>query len=42
MRLARNGDGIPDDKLHALLLEMLDAFPALTSELVSGDGLTLA
>jgi S-adenosylmethionine synthetase len=42
VRLARNGDGIPDDKLHALLLETLDAFPALTSELVSGDGLTLA
>lgn len=42
VRLAHNGDGIREDKLRALLLETLDSFPAMTSELVSGDGLTLA
>lgn len=42
VRLARDSDEIPDDKLRALLLETLDTFPALTSELLSGDGLTLA
>jgi S-adenosylmethionine synthetase len=42
VRLARGGDEISDDKLRALLLETLDAFPALTSELLSGNGLTLA
>jgi S-adenosylmethionine synthetase len=42
VRLARGGDEIPDSKLRALLLETLDTFPALTSELLSGNGLTLA
>lgn len=42
VRLACNGDEIPNDKLRTLLLETLDAFPALTSELLSEDGLTLA
>lgn len=42
VRLARNGDEVPEDKLRTLLLEILDAFPALTNELLSGDGLILA
>lgn len=42
VRLAEDGDGLDNDKLQALLLETLDAFPSLTEELVSGDGTTLA
>jgi S-adenosylmethionine synthetase len=42
VRLAVDCDEVPNDKLRALLLETLDAFPALTDELLSDDGLTLA
>lgn len=42
VRLAENGDELDNDKLQALLLETLDTFPAMTEELVSGDGTTLA
>jgi S-adenosylmethionine synthetase len=42
VRLAGKGGAVPDGQLAELLLETLDAFPALTNELLSGDGLTLA
>jgi S-adenosylmethionine synthetase len=42
VRLADDGEAVSDDKLRALLLETLDAFPALTSELVADDGTFLA
>lgn len=41
IRLAEGGDELADDKLRALLLETLDAFPTLTEEILSG-GMTLA
>jgi S-adenosylmethionine synthetase len=42
VRLADNGEQVVDDKIVALLLETLDAFPALTEEILSVDGLWLA
>jgi S-adenosylmethionine synthetase len=42
VRLAEDGDELADDKLRALLLETLDAFPALTEEIIFGDGVVLA
>lgn len=42
IRLRQGGDELADDKLRALLQETLDAFPALTEEILSGDGPVLA
>lgn len=42
IRLAEGGEELADDKLRALLLETLDAFPVLTEEILSGGGMTLA
>jgi S-adenosylmethionine synthetase len=42
VRLAEDGEELPLDKLTGLLLETLDAFPALTEELLSDDGMLLA
>lgn len=42
VRLAEGGDALADDKLHSLLLETLDAFPALTEEILSAEEMTLA
>lgn len=42
VRLAEDGESLADDKLRALLLETLDAFPALTDELLTDNGPTLA
>ncbi|MQA10180.1 MAG: methionine adenosyltransferase [Pseudonocardiaceae bacterium] len=42
VRLADEGDDLADDKLRALLLETLDTFPALTEEILAGDGPALA
>jgi S-adenosylmethionine synthetase len=42
VRLVGDGGGLADDKLRVLLLETLDSFPAMTDELLSGDGILLA
>jgi S-adenosylmethionine synthetase len=42
VRLSEDGDHLNDSKLRALLLETLDAFPALTEEILFGDGMVLA
>lgn len=42
VRLADDGDELADDKLQALVLETLDAFPSLTEEVLSSDGMALA
>lgn len=42
VRLSEGGDELADDKLRALLLESLDAFPALTEEILHDDALVLA
>jgi S-adenosylmethionine synthetase len=42
VRLAKDGDELPQDKLTALLLETLDSFPALTTEILTDNELVLA
>lgn len=42
VRLAEDSEHLPQDKVRALLLETLDAFPALTEEMLSSDGILLA
>lgn len=42
VRLAEDGDELADDKLRALLLKTLDAFPTLTEEIIFGDEVVLA
>lgn len=42
VRLAEDGDTLPEEKLTALLLETLDNFPALTKEILAEDGMLLA